>query len=155
MERPHGYRPLGVTIMAIVLGIIGLLEFLVGGLAIAALSTVGRTLSAHGHTRVSHVFDILGWLLGSLPIALGILTIIVAVGLWLLKRWAFWTTVVVMVILLLRQLTEFIKPHDSSVSIIIGTIISVVVLLYLFAVPNVRTAFHLRGGGYQYYRGGT
>jgi uncharacterized membrane protein (DUF2068 family) len=146
---------LGVAIMAIVLGIIGVLEFLVGGLAIAALSALGRTISVHGHTTVSRAVDILGWLLGSLPIALGILTLIVAVGLWLLKRWAFWTTVAIMVIALVRQVIEFIKPHDSSVSIIIGTIIPVLVLLYLFVVPGVRAAFHVGGEGYQYYRGGT
>jgi len=56
-------RPLGVSIMAILLGIQGLVELVIAALAIGALVALGHALSVHGHTRVATVVDVLGWVL--------------------------------------------------------------------------------------------
>jgi uncharacterized membrane protein (DUF2068 family) len=140
-------RPLGVTILSILIGIEGLAEILIGILAIAALGAIGRSIGAHGHTAIANTFSVIGWILGILPLVVGIITLAVAVGLWMLKLWAFWTTVIISIIFLLRQVYEFIQPHDSYTLIILGTIIPAVVLLYLLIDPNVRRAFHLGGVG--------
>ena len=147
METPrqHRRRPLGVTIMAVLLGIQALLELIIGAVAVVAITSISRTIRVHGHTVTSNVVDFFGWALGSIPLIIGVITLILALGLWFLKRWAFWTTVVIMVIFLLRQVIEFIRPHDSIVAIVLGAIIPIVVLLYLFVDPRVRAAFGIFG----------
>jgi hypothetical protein len=140
-------RPLGVTILSILIGIEGLGALLIGILAIGALAAIGRNFGAHGHGNLATAFNLVGWILGILPLVLGIIILAVAIGLFLLKRWAFWTTIVVSVIFLLRQIYEYFQPHDSYALIIIGTIIPAIVLLYLLLDPNVRRAFHIGGAG--------
>lgn len=136
-------RPLGVSIMAILLGIQGLVELVIAVLAIGALVALGHALSVHGHTRVATVVDVLGWVLGIIPLVVGVVTLILAFGLWALKRWAFWATVFFTAVILLRQIVEFIRPHDTVGLILVGMIIPVVILLYLFADPNVHAAFRI------------
>lgn len=138
-------RPVGVTILSILIGLQGLGELLIGILAIAALSAIGRTLTTHGHTRVAAAFDIIGWILGILPLVVGVVTLLIAIGLFLLKRWAYWTTIVVSIIFLIRQVYELIKPRDTYTLVIIGTVIPVVILLYLLIAPDVRQAFGFGG----------
>jgi hypothetical protein len=140
-------RPLGVTILSILMGIQGLLALLIGILAIVALAAIGRQFGVRGHTGIANTFDIIGWILGILPLVIGIIILAVAIGLFLLKTWAFWTTVIVTAIFLIRQIYEFFQPRDSYTLIIIGTIISAIVLLYLLLDRDVRRAFHIGGAG--------
>ncbi len=144
---PQRRRPLGVTILSILIGIEGLGALLIGILAIGALSTIGARFGAHGHAGLSSAFFIIGWILGILPLVIGIIILAVAVGLFLLKSWAFWITIVASAIFLLRQIYELFQPRDSYTLIIIGLIIPVIVLLYLLLDPNVRRAFHIGGVG--------
>lgn len=144
METPEKRkRPLGVTIMAVLLGIQGLVELVIAALAIGALVALGSHISASGHTTTGTVLDVLGWVLGAIPLVLGVVTLILAFGLWALKRWAFWATAFFSAIFLLRQVVEFIRPHDHIAWIIVGMIIPVVILLYLFVDPHVRQAFRI------------
>ncbi len=143
MEIPRRRRPLGVTIMSALLGIQAVIELLIGIITIVALVSLGHTLKVHGHTVTSNVVDLIGWALGSVSLIVGVITLILALGLWFLKRWAFWATVVIMVIALIREVIVFIRPHGSIVPIILETIIPVVVLVYLFFDPHVRAAFRI------------
>ena len=138
-------RPLGVTILSILIGLEGLGELLIGILAVGALIAIGHTVRAHGHTNVATALDTIGWILGILPLVIGAITLIIAIGLFLLKRWAYWTTVVVSIIFLIRQVYELIRPRETYTLVILGTIIPVVILLYLLVDPNVRRAFRLGG----------
>ncbi len=138
-------RPLGVTILSILIGLQGLGEILIGILAVGALMAIGHAFRGHGHTNVATALDILGWILGILPLVVGAITLIIAIGLFLLKRWAYWTTVVVSIIFLIRQVYELIQPRETYTLVIIGTIIPVVILLYLLLDQNVRRAFRLGG----------
>ncbi len=136
-------RPTGVTIIAILLGIEGLFEVLLGVLAIVGLFVLGHVAAAHGHTATRTVIDVFGGILGGASLVIGILTLIFVVGLWLLKRWAFWLTIIIEVISLLRHAIELIRPHTSTVSIIVGMILPVIILLYFLLDPYVRRAFRV------------
>jgi uncharacterized membrane protein (DUF2068 family) len=71
-----------------------------------------------------------------------LLRFILAAGLWLLKRWAFWVTIIVEVITLARQALEFTQAsHPPVALIVLGMIIPAAVLLYFLLDPNVRAAF--------------
>jgi len=71
-----------------------------------------------------------------------VLTFIFALGLWLLKRWAFWLTVVIEVISLVRHALEFTQAtHPPVVLIVVGMILPVVILIYFLVDSNVRNAF--------------
>jgi uncharacterized membrane protein (DUF2068 family) len=137
-------RPLGVTIIAVLLIIAGIFELVIGGLAIAAIFTAGHAVAVHGHTTVAGVIDAVGGVLGGISIVVGIITLIFAWGLWALKRWAFWLTVILEGFSLLRHVFELIQPHTHIALIIAGMIIPVVILLYFLVDPNVRHAFFHR-----------
>jgi uncharacterized membrane protein (DUF2068 family) len=121
----------------------GLGELLIGILAVGALIAIGHTVRVHGHTNAATALDTLGWILGILPLVIGAITLIIAIGLFLLKRWAYWTTVIVSLIFLIRQVYELIRPRETYTLVILGTIIPVVILLYLLVDPHVRRAFRV------------
>jgi uncharacterized membrane protein (DUF2068 family) len=134
-------RPLGVTIIAVLLIIAGILELVLGGLALAAVLALGHTIAQHGHGVTGAVVDTAGGVLGGISVVIGIVTLIFAWGLWTLKSWAFWLTIALEVFSLLRHLFEFFRPHPFVPGIVLGMIIPVVVLVYFLADREVRAAF--------------
>ena len=144
MQQPISrHRPLGVSIIAIILIIQAIFELLIGILAIVAIFAIGHVITTHGHTTTGSVVDVLGGTLGGISLVIGILTLIFALGLWMLKRWAFWLTVIIEAISLVRHLLGFFHPNSSTASIVIGLIIPVVILLYFLVDRNVREAFRI------------
>ena len=139
------HRPLGVTIISVVLAIEGIFELLVGILILVGIFTLGHEISIHGHAVVGSMVDVVGGVLGGVlagaALIIGLFSLIFAVGLWTLKRWAFWLTVIIEIISIVRHLIEFTHPVHSTVSIIIGLILPVVILLYFLFDRNVRAAF--------------
>ncbi len=110
-------RPLGITIIAIIAVIHGILT-IIGGIALL-----------HGVTFIPALIAII----------LGVLTLILAWGLWTLQPWAFWGLVIVEALHLLNGIYAFIT-HTPGPGI--GTIIiAIIVLIYMFADRNVRAAF--------------
>jgi hypothetical protein len=136
-------RPVGVTIIAVLLIIAGIFELAIGGIAIAAIFSAGQAVTTHGHSTIGGIIDAVGGVLGGISIVVGIITLIFAWGLWALKRWAFWLTVILEGFSLLRHIYEFIQPHTHIALIIAGTIIPVVILLYFLVDPHVRRAFRI------------
>src|SRR5437016_2536069 len=65
-------RPLGITILAVLVAVYGILG-LIGGVVV-----LGTSLSV-----------------GIIALILGVLELVLAWGLWTLQRWAFWTTAVI------------------------------------------------------------
>jgi len=140
MDTPRK-RPVGVTIIAVLLGIQGILEVLIGaGLLVFAFRT-GHTIRIGGHTTAGTIVDILGSVLGGTALVVGIITLIFTWGLWTLKRWAFWATVIIVVLNILARLAGFIQSRPNITSIVISLIIPVAILLYFMVYPQVRHAF--------------
>lgn len=113
-------RPLGITIIAIILGIEGILSIIAG---ILLLAGSGGSLVVPG----------------IIALILGVLYLIVAWGLWTLQPWAFWTTVVLEVITLINGIIA-LTQHNAGTGIFY-IVISLIILVYLFADRNVRAAF--------------
>ena len=110
-------RPLGITIIAIIVAIYGVLSIIAG----IGLLSAGVTAP------------------GIISLILGVLQLILAWGLWTLQRWAFWATVILEVLALLNGIFAFTQ-HNTGAGI--GAIvIALIVLIYLFADRNVRAAF--------------
>ena len=108
-------RPLGVTIIAILV-MIGAIFEIIGGIALL------------GHYGGVGIFAII----------VGIISLFVAWGLWTLQSWAFWVVVIVEVI----HLVQAIVALTQGQSIGIGDVIfPIIILLYLFLDRNVRAAF--------------
>ena len=127
MQKVLRKRPLGVTIIAI-LEIIGAI-----GLLLTSLAAITTALGV--------------------SIAIGaILRLIMAWGLWTLKRWAFWVAVILEVIHFCYNLYNLLTNHSTAIeaatgmsvtkgSVLFSLILSLVILIYLFADRNVRAAF--------------
>ena len=118
-------RPLGITIISILLGIQGVLLIIVGLTAVLA----------GGVTGAGFLFFV-GWI----PIVFGVLSLMLAWGLWNLRPWAFWTTVVLEVLNIVNALFGYSNNGSRGTG---GLIISVIVLLYLLLDSNVRAAFRI------------
>jgi uncharacterized membrane protein (DUF2068 family) len=116
-------RPLGVTIISILLGINGVLLIIVGLTAVLA----------GGVTRAGFIFFV-GWI----PLIFGILSLILAWGLWNLRPWAFWTAVILEALSILNDIFGLTNNGSRHIG---DLIISLIILLYLLLDRNVRAAF--------------
>ncbi len=121
-------RPLGITIIAILLFISAVIE-IIGGIS-----------SVIGSTPTGTTSDVL---LGWFPLVLGVIELVLAWGLWTLKPWAYWGTLVVEILIILNHFFGFLglpRTH-SALAIISGGIISIIIVIYLLVDRNVRRAF--------------
>ena len=119
-------RPLGITIIAILLFISAVIEIISG-----IFIFIGSTLAS----------PIDGLLLGWIPLAIGVITFIVAWGLWTLKPWAYWVTLIVEIISIVLNLFNLGRPQHSVLGVISGGLISLIIVIYLLVDGNVRRAF--------------
>src|SRR5437588_3669791 len=104
-------RPLGVTIIAILVAIGGVLG-IIGGLLLFAFIPA----------------------LAIFSLVVGVLDLILAWGLWTLKPWAFWMAVIIEVIALVQGIFGLAQGQGGSV---FSLIFPIVILLYLFLDKNV------------------
>ena|SRR5215471_15154548 len=118
-------RPLGITIIAILLFIQAVLEIIFG-----FFSFFGSVI----HNPLS------GLLVGWFPLAVGVLLFILAWGLWTLKPWAYWVTLILEIINIVLHFLGYSQTH-SLFAIISGGIISIIIVIYLLVDGNVRRAF--------------
>jgi len=121
-------RPLGITIIAILLFISAVIE-IIGGIS-----------SVIGNTPTGTMSDVL---LGWFPLAMGVIELVLAWGLWTLKPWAYWGTLVVEIVNILIHFFGFLglpRTH-SALAVISGGIVSIIIVIYLLADRNVRRAF--------------
>ena len=121
-------RPLGITIIAILLFISAIIE-IIGGISSVIGTTPTGTLS-----------DVL---LGWFPLAMGVIELVLAWGLWTLKPWAYWGTLLVEIVNILIHFFGFLglpRTH-SALAVISGGIVSIIIVIYLLADRNVRRAF--------------
>jgi hypothetical protein len=118
-------RPLGITIIAILMFIQAIFEIVVG-----IFSFFGSII----HNPLS------GLLVGWFPLAIGILVFFLAWGLWTLKPWAYWGTLILEIINIVLHFLGYGQTH-SIFAIISGGIISIIIVIYLLVDRNVRRAF--------------
>jgi hypothetical protein len=126
-----GSRPLGVTIVAIVLAVTGVFQVLVG--------TEALGITNFGLGAAADAASISGWA----SIISGALSIIVAGGLFTLKGWAWLLTIVVLGVRVVVDVFAILTHGMGSTlgSAALGNlVISGLILLY-FMRPNVKAAF--------------
>lgn len=126
-----GTRPLGITIIAVVLAVSGVFQILVG--------TEALGITTFGIGGAAEVAGVSGWA----SVISGVLTIVAAGGLFTLASWAWLLAVVVLGIRIVADLVAIFTQGASStigVSAIGNIVISAIVLWYFFR-PNVKAAF--------------
>jgi len=126
-----GGRPLGITIIAIVLTVSGIIQLIAG--------TEAQGLTKFGLAGTTESSDLNGWS----AVISGVLTLLVAFGLFTLSGWAWTLTVIVMVIRIVADVIMIIGQGAGSTLGIAGItdiVISGLILAY-FTRSNVRTAF--------------
>ena len=140
---PRGRRPLGVTIIAVLVGLEGILEVIAGILLILAANSLSRRVIQGGHVHISKFIDTFGIGIGVIIIVIGVITLLFVLGLWTLQRWAYWAVIIIEVITLLPNILSLIRGTGTVAGNIIQMIIPVVVLLYFLVDSNVRRAFRI------------
>jgi hypothetical protein len=113
-------RPLGVAILAILVGIYGFLVFIAGLLVLAGVA-VSRFLEVARFSGVS------GLLTGIIVIVIGLIIMGVAVGLWHLRMWA-------LVLALIVTFVDLVLYALAGNFISLGFILALIVFVYLLAV---------------------
>ena len=118
-------RPLGVAILALLMGIYGFIVFIVGLLLVLGVTAVrisGETPS-FGALGISTVF-------GAILVAIiGLIILGVAVGLWRLHQWALVVAIIVLIVNMI-----FYGIHGAFISF--GFIVSLILFIYLLAVSR-------------------
>lgn len=121
-------RPTGVTILAILQMLGGVLVFLLG---IAAVSVAGMTstLSTYGYGYLSGVIGVVGGVI----MVIGLIGIVFGYGLWKGMNWAWWATLIFSILGVLGSLVAL--PGG-----IVGLLIEAAIIYYLTR-PGVRQYF--------------
>lgn len=83
-------RPVGVTILAILTILFGILV-VIGGIAVMGIAVVGGIFGTAFPAAQAFLY-------GGLAVALGIVALIGGAGLWGVKRWAWWLVIIIGVI---------------------------------------------------------
>ncbi len=116
-------RPLGVAILAVLIGLYGFLVILLG-----ALLLVGSSLGIVGG-GLPHSFGVTGTLAGAIVLIIGLIILGLAVGLWHLRMWA-------LVLTLLFLAFEMVSYGLAGDFVSIGFILAAVLFVYLLAVSR-------------------
>lgn len=118
---PAPSRPLGVAILAVLMGIYGFLLFLIGLFIVVGSSFFSSYAGAFQQFGVS------GVLLGIITVIIGLIILGVAVGLWHLRMWAL---VLALIVLAYILVTNALAGQYVSLGFIVGLIL----FIYLLAV---------------------
>ncbi|HEX2141080.1 MAG TPA: hypothetical protein VHK28_02230 [Candidatus Limnocylindria bacterium] len=122
-------RPTGITILAVLAAIGGILGLFA---ALAALG-IGAAVGASG-------LGGLVLIVGLIALAYAVLSLAVAYGFWTLQPWAWPLGVAVQVLGIIQALGQFTSDQTNFVSLVISLAISGFILWYLFQ-PHVKAAF--------------
>lgn len=145
MEAPRR-RPLGVSIIAVLEGLQGVFFLIAGLLALlgvmAAASRQGM-VTVNGFIVTGVVVGVIAWSMAGIFLVVGLVSLLLAWGLWTMKRWSFWATVIIAVISLANSVVAITRPYAHVRPIIGGMIIPIVILLYFLIDSNVRAAFRI------------
>jgi hypothetical protein len=164
-------RPIGVTIIAILTIIIGIIAIF-GGISLVAfgaflsVTPIGLTNNNNGATTtedsssqlVVQVFGVAAAIVGAILLAIGVGYIVMSYGLIKSKSWA-WTWTIILVVGIVIQIlsavtgpvfnTSFVGTNDTNVansliSGIVGSVIGIaisIIILWYLYRPSVKTYF--------------
>ena len=131
MQPTTTARPQGVTILAVLAAIGGVLGIIAG----AALLGIGGVAAGNGSGFLAGFIAIFG----VIALAQSVLLLAFAYGAWTLQPWG-WTLGVVAEVIGLVLSGLFILNGSPISSQVVGIVIAVAILYYLFT-PNVKAAF--------------
>lgn len=117
-----GGLPLGVAVLAILIGLVGFFFLLVGLFAIVAPALLA-----------GYAFFGPGLVGGLIVLILGIVLLAVASGLWNQELWALALAILVLVLLLAVNVYHLLEHGSAS---LLAVLIEVVLIIYLVAVSN-------------------
>jgi hypothetical protein len=129
---PTAARPMGITVLAVLSAIGGVLGLL-GGVALIGLGGL-----AAASTGTAAYFG-LGAIWGVLLLATAIASLAFAYGAWTLKPWAWPLGVALAIISLALSALTIISGGDIS-SQVISVVIQAIILYYLFQ-PSIKSLF--------------
>lgn len=131
-------RPIGVTIVAVLVGIQALLLLFLGIVSLFLVVLPGWTASTGGGPTGARIVALA---VGLLFLLLGAVSFFLAYGLWTLKRWAFmWVVIVEGASVIFGILGLFSSDGSRSIG---GFILPIIILLYFLLDRNVRAAFRI------------
>ena len=134
IEKP-ARRPVGITFIAILLGLLSILEFGFGALALVT-SLLDRFVLPLQSPAV-------GAALGVYYLVLGLVKLFFVWGLYRLQRWAFWATVFIAAVSLLSSILGVTEPAPTVWGFLADLVIPAAILVYFVVDSNVRKAFHI------------
>jgi hypothetical protein len=123
---PTQRRPLGVAILAVLVGIYGILVIL-GGLLLVVGAAVGSLSGLV--TLPAHFGGSSGALIGIIVFIIGLIILGVAVGLWNLRMWA-------LVLALIVTFIELVIYGLAGAYLTLTFVLSLIVFVYLLAVSR-------------------
>jgi hypothetical protein len=136
-SRTHRSRPFGIAILAFLLFVSGLLDLAVVLLGLLAIHA-GQVRFAPPPTP--HVNQTSQVLAVALLIALSILPLLLARGLWNLKRWAYWGMLLLEGINITIGVVDLVN-HQPVQQTLLTLVVPVLILFYLLLDHNVHVAF--------------
>jgi hypothetical protein len=137
--EPERQRPLGVTIIATIVMIGGAIALVGALLGIFGIGFLGHHISGMVGGFVSGI----GYILGAIALLIAIVTLFVSWGLWTLRPWAFWVTIVVEALAVLNTVISYLRDRVTFLAMIGQLIIPVIILAYFLFYPKVRRAFRI------------
>ncbi|HYL41396.1 MAG TPA: hypothetical protein VET90_08815 [Candidatus Binatus sp.] len=123
-------RPTGVTVLAIVAAIGGVLSLL-GSLALLGIGAVFAAVYGLGA---------LASLFGLIILALGVVELAIAYGFWTLKPWAWTWGNTLEAVLVVVSLLELVLGYGSISGLVIRIVVAGIVIYYL-NMPDIRKVF--------------
>lgn len=130
-------RPMGVTIVAVLVMLLGVAGVIRAGMLAGVAGAAEALFPAFGVTSAAASEGLSTIALIGLGVA--VFTILVGIGLWMLQKWAWMIAIVVIVITLLLAAWDLFTMGMGSVSWL-SIIISAIVLFYLLR-DEVKSAF--------------
>ncbi|MGZ3640470.1 MAG: hypothetical protein ACXVCX_21775 [Ktedonobacterales bacterium] len=126
-------RPGGVTFIALLTYFSGLISIVVSVLGLLGFSSP-TIQQRHANPPAAIAVLIIQGLLG-------VAYVVVAGGLWRLRRWAFWTAIAISVLLVVNNVFELWQHYLASPVTVGGLVLPIFVLLYFGLSRSARKAF--------------
>jgi lysylphosphatidylglycerol synthetase-like protein (DUF2156 family) len=115
-------RPIGVTILAILSFLGGLFEIF-AGLGMMALAAISGTIDPAVFGPLAAFMGIIGILL----LILGLVTMVVAIGLWRMRAWAWWVAIIVNIVSLAINAASYSWT---------GLVLPLIIVIYLVVIRD-------------------
>ena|SRR5215469_7328032 len=136
-SRAHRSRPFGIAILAFLLFVSGLLDLAVVVLGLLAIHAGQLRFAPPPMPHVNQTSQVLAV---ALLIALSILPLLLARGLWNLKHWAYWGMVLLEGVNITIGVVDLVH-HQPTQQTLLTLVVPVLILLYLLLDHNVHVAF--------------